>query len=190
MLYDGNKFVYIPFEHIQSFYKDFENENNIQTPSEIPAFISRVNQNLTLKNILTLAKGIHVEIMVAKNEPLHGVITTIKDDYFVFESPVYKRMFIAQYHLKWLIPHLNQLPYGLSGKEFQHFASANDETFQSTFVSQLAELKNQMAILNLGKDFSHIGKVINVNNQLISIENGKSKLTYFNLSHIQTLQLV
>lgn len=190
VLYDKNLFYYVPFEHIHSFYIDAVNENNIQSPSELPTFISKVNQDLTLKNILTLAKGMHVEIMVSKNEPLHGVITAIKDDYFVFESPIYKRMFIAQNHLKWLIPHLHQFPFGLNEYEFHHYLAKNDEAYQDTFAAQIAGLQNQFVILNLGKNFSHIGKLKNINHPLISIEDGKSKLTYFNLSHIQILQLV
>ncbi|MED3661552.1 hypothetical protein NST62_07250 [Ureibacillus sp. FSL K6-8385] len=190
VLYVKNKFVYVPFEHIHSFYIDTENENNLQSPSEIPAFISKGNENLTLKNILSLATGIHAELMVAKNEPLHGVITKVLDDYIVFESPVYKSMFIAQRHLKWLIPHFHQFPYGLNEQEFLHLSSKNSTTFQNTFASQIANLANQFVILNLGKNFSHIGRIKNVNHQLITIENGKSILTYFNLSHIQILQLV
>lgn len=190
VLFAENQFVYLPFDHIHSLHIDRDNENNIQYPSEIPTFISQANQELTLKNILTLAKGNHIEITVAKNEPLHGVITSIMDDYFIFESPIYRTMFVSNRHLKCLIPHLKQLPYGMNESEFQHLTKVSHPSVQNTFASQIAALKNHLVILNLGKDFSHIGRIKNINNQMIALEDGKSNLIYFNLSHVQILQLV
>lgn len=190
VLYDGNKFFYLPFEHIHSLKIDVDNENNIQQPSQIPTLISKGHQDLTLKNILSLAKGIHVEIMVVRNEALHGMITEVMDDYFVFESPIYKKMLILNKHLKWLIPYFNnEFPYGLGEQEFLSLSS-HTHAYKNTFASQIAELKNQLVVINLERDFSHIGKLQNINDSIIVMLNGKSEVTYFNLSHIQTLHAV
>jgi len=149
------------------------------------------NKDLTLTNILSHAKGIHVEISVTKNLALHGVITSVMNDYFVFESPIYKTMFISTKHLKWLVPYSkDQFSYGLSENEFLSLSAIKNQSLNNTFESQMYQLRNQLVVLNLGKDFSHIGRVINVNDQIVEIQNGKSISTYFNLSHIQTVHQV
>lgn len=192
VIYNGNMFVYIPIDHIQTLEIDYDNEDNVQQPSERPTFNSQVsNKDLTLTNILSQAKGIHVEISVTKNLALHGVITSVMNDYFVFESPIYKTMFILTKHLKWLVPYSkDQFPYGLSENEFLSLSAIKNQSLNNTFESQINQLRNQLVVLNLGKDFSYIGRVINVNDQIIEIQNGKLNSTYFNLSHIQTVHQV
>ncbi len=193
VIYNGIMFVYLPIDHIQTLEIDYNNEDNVQQPSERPAFDSQVssNKDLTLTNILSYAKGIHVEIFVTKNQALHGVITSVKNDYFVFESPIYKTMLISTKHLKWLIPYSkDQFPYGLSENEFLSLSSINNQSLNDTFESQIDQLRNQFVVLNLGKEFSHIGRVVTVKGQIIEIQNGKSNSTYFNLSHIQTVHQV
>ena len=92
VIYNGNMFVYIPIDHIQTLEIDYDNEDNVQQPSERPTFNSQVsNKELTLTNILSHAKGIHVEISVTKNLALHGVITSVMNDYFVLSLPFTKQ---------------------------------------------------------------------------------------------------
>ena len=189
VLYVKNQFVYIPMDHIHSLKIDYENENNIEQPSYIPTFISQIeNKDLNLPNILSLVKGIHVEIMVTRNLALHGVITSVMDDYFVFESPIYKTMFIATKHLKWNIPYFqDELPYDLSENEFLKMSSKKGQVFKKTFTSQLAELNNQLVVLNLAKEYSQIGRIKNVNDRFIVLKNGNSELSYYNIGHIQII---
>lgn len=192
VIYDGSMFVYLPIDHIRSLEIDDDNENNIQQPSESPSFTSQAtNKDLILTNILSQAKGMHVEILVTRNQVIHGVIGAVMSDYFVFESPIYKTMFISTKHLKWLIPYSeDQFPYGLNESEFLSLSSIKYPSLSNTFNSQIAQLRNQLVVLNLGKGYSHIGKVTDVNNQIIEVQNGKSNSTYFNLSHIQTVHQV
>lgn len=189
VLYVKNQFVYIPMDHIHSLKIDYENENNIEQPSYIPTFISQIeNKDLNLPNILSLVKGIHVEIMVTRNLALHGVITSVMDDYFVFESPIYKTMFIATKHLKWIIPYFqDKLPYDLSENEFLKMSSKKGQVFKKTFTSQLAELNNQLVVLNLAKEYSQIGRIKNGNDRFIVLKNGNSELSYYNIGHIQII---
>lgn len=192
VLYAKSQFVYVPKDHIHSLEIDYDNENNIEQPSHIPTFISQVNDvDLNLANLLSLAKGMHVEIMVTKNIALHGVITAVNDDYFVFESPIYKTMFIAIKHLKWIIPYFkDELPYGLNKQEFLNLSSNKNQPYKNTFASQISEFTNQLVILNLGKDFSQIGRITSVKGQILELLDGKSNIVFFNLSHIQIVQLV
>lgn len=192
VIYDGKKFVYLPIDHIQTLEIDYDNEDNVQEPSERPIFTSQVSNNdLTLTNILSHAKGVHVEILVTRNHALHGVIASVMNDYFVFESPIYKTMFILTKHLKWVIPYSkDQFPYGLSKNEFSSLLPIKNQSLNNTFESQIDQLRNQLVVLNLGKEYSHIGRVISVKDQIIEIQNGKSDSIYFNLSHIQTVHQV
>ncbi|MEK4284683.1 DUF2642 domain-containing protein [Ureibacillus sp. FSL K6-0165] len=191
VIHVNNQFVYLPTDHIYTLERDIDNENNIQSPSELPQFITKVNQDLTLLNILSMAKGLHVELMVTRNEALHGVITSVMDDYFVFQSPIYNTMYIPNKHLKWIIPHIkNDLPYGISETEFLSLSKIKLPTLKKQFADQIAELKGQLVILNLGKDFSHIGKINHVEGRLIEMKDGKSNTIYCNLSHIQIVNPV
>ncbi|MDM5247306.1 DUF2642 domain-containing protein [Lysinibacillus sp. G4S2] len=192
VIYDGNMFVYLPIDHIQTLEIDYNNENNVQPPSETSRYNSQLSdKDLTLTNILSHAKGIHVEIFVTGNQALHGVISSIMNDYFVFESPIYKTMFILTKHLKWLSPYSkDQFPYGISENEFLSLSPLNNQSLNNTFGSQIDQLREKLVVFNLGKEFSHIGRVINVKDQIIEIQNGKSNSTYFNLSHIQTVHQV
>lgn len=192
VIYDGKAFVYIPIQHIHWMRTDSYNENNIQPPSDRPSFMNNVsNNNLTLPNILSHAKDIYVEILVTKNYSLHGVISAVFDDYFVFESPIYKTLLIPIKHLKFLIPLINQQPpYTLTEEEFFNYDKSKFQTYKTTFSSQINELKGQLVILNLGKDSLQIGKIINVyNNQTVMLNNSQTNII-LNIDHIQTVQQV
>ena len=57
-------------------------------------------------------------------------ITGIMNNYFVFQSPVYKTMYISLNHLKWLIPYAqNDKPYGLDNHTIT--LQPNNELFAS-----------------------------------------------------------
>ena len=119
VLFNGTDFMYIPLEHIQNLEMNQENEENIQGPTEDPSIQALENQqDLTFKETLEIAIGGSVEIYVTDNQPLHGQITSVKDDYFVFYSPIYKTMYIPNDYLKWLIPYtLNGKSLWLAGNE-------------------------------------------------------------------------
>ena len=92
VLFNGKDFVYIPLNHIQSFKVDFDNENEIEDPKEFPSITTEENkENLSFGEVLTQAKGKYVEIYVTGGQPLHGYITSIMNNYFVFQSPFIKR---------------------------------------------------------------------------------------------------
>ena len=118
VLFNGTDFVYIPLDHIQSFRVDCDNENDIKDPTEFPSIITEENkEDLSFGEVLTQAKGKYVEIYVTGSQPLHGHITSIMNNYFVFQSPIYKTMYISINHLKWLIPYAqNEKPYGVDNQ--------------------------------------------------------------------------
>lgn len=193
VVYNGQKFVYIPTEHIKTFHIDLDNEDNIQQPTETPSIGSQMSSNneMTLMQILTQAKGKNVEIFVTSNLSLHGTITDIMKDYFVFESPVYKTIFISSRHLKWLIPYTdNQLLYDLTREKLINQTTKDHSSYAGNFSSHVEQLRNKLVVLNLGEKVTDIGKIKNVNSNMLEILLADSKIAFSNISHIKTIQVV
>lgn len=190
VLYNGTNFMYIPFEHIQNFEMDQNNEEDIQSPMEDPSIKALENQqDLTFKETLEIAIGRYVEIYVTDNQPLHGQITSVQDDYFVFYSPIYKTMYIPIAHLKWLIPYTqNENLYGLDEKNST--LQSNKEVLATTFKKQIENFSNKLVVLNIGGVKSHNGKINNIKDQLMEVQKARTNAIYLNINHIKTLHLV
>lgn len=189
VLFNGVDYVYIPFNHLQSLSVIQKNEIDIVYPTELSSIKNGENEgDLTLKDTLNLAKGKNVEIYITDDQLLHGSITQIKDDYFEFYSPVYQTMYISIYHLKWLIPYShNENPYGL---EENYSIKLNQDTLASTFKAQVGKLKDKMVVLNIGGNKSQIGKISNVEVQIVELQRARTTPIYLNIDHIKTLHQV
>ena len=190
VLFNGTDFVYIPLVHIQSFKVDSDNESDIKAPTEFPSIITgENNENLSFRKVLTQAKGKYVEIYVTGGQPLHGYITSIMNNYFVFQSPVYKTMYISLNHLKWLIPYSqNERPYGLDNHTIS--LQPDNESLASTFEVQVEKFKNKIVVFNIGGNKSHIGKINKIEEQIVEIQTARTNPIYLNLHHIKTLHQV
>jgi len=190
VLFTGKEFVYIPLNHVQSFKVDFENETEIEDPTDFPSFTTEKDKgNLSFGDVLTQAKGKSVEIYVAGGQPLHGCITSVMNNYFVFQSPIYKTVYVAIDHLKWLIPYTkNEEPYGMNNH--QNSLQNGAELLAATFEAQVERLKNKLVVLNMGGDKSLIGKINNVEANIVEIQTARAKSNYLNLDHIKTVHQV
>lgn len=190
VLFNGTNFMYIPFEHIQYFEMDKNNEEDFQGPREDPSIKALEDQQeLSFKESLVIALGRYVEIYVTDNQPLHGQITSVQDDYFVFDSPIYKTMYIPIAHLKWLIPYAqNESPYGLDEKN--SILQSNSEVHANTFNKQMERFVNKMVVLNIGGIKSHNGKINNIDEQIMEVKKARTNAIYLNMAHIKTLHLV
>lgn len=100
VMFNGRDYIYVPIYHIQNFKIDDQNEySTTLTNNEAGLmFEESKNENLTMRKVLTQAKGMFVEIYVTSGSPLHGYITSIMNNYFVFHSPIYKKMYITLKH--------------------------------------------------------------------------------------------
>ena len=117
VMYDGKNqnFLYIPFVHVQKLKETIldEEDSSYHPPSERPIETDLIS----FRKALMIAKGLFVQVYVTGNKSIHGYLTSIMNDYFVFHSPVYKTMFIAMKHVKWLIPYPpNATPYSLNNE--------------------------------------------------------------------------
>ena len=190
VLFNGIDFVYIPLNHIQNFNVDFDNENEIEEPREFPSITTEEDkEKLSFGEALTQAKGKYVEIYVTGGQSLHGCITNIKNNYFVFQSPIYKTMYITIDHLKWVIPYpKKEKPYGLDNHSVS--TQPRGELLPSTFEVQVENLTNEIVVFNIGGNKSHIGKINKVVDQIVEIQTARKNSNYLNLDHIKTLHRV
>jgi hypothetical protein len=141
---------------------------------------------MSLRKVLTSAKGMFTEIYVTSNQPLHGYITSIMNNYFVFYSPVYKTMLISLNHLKWLIPYTyNQRPYSLTNEDFP--LKPVPFSLARSFDIQLEKHIGELVIFNIGDNPNLIGKLQSVQDSFIELITARQEAVYLNLSHIKTI---
>ena len=66
----------------------------------------------------------------------------------------------------------------------------NNETFATTFENQVEKFKNKIVVLNIGERKSYIGKINNVEEQIVEFQAARTSPIYLNLHHIKTLHEV
>ena len=190
VLFNGADFVYIPLAQVHNIGVDRENEDYLQAPTELPSIVAEESEeDLSFGGVLAQAKGRFVEIYVTGGQSLHGTITGIMNNYIIFQSPVYKTMCISLSHLKWLIPYTqNHKLYGLDNDTA--LTQLNNETFATTFENQVKKFKNKIVVFNVGEHKSLIGKINNVEEQVVEFQSARTSPVYLNLHHIKTLHEV
>ncbi|UXH43129.1 DUF2642 domain-containing protein [Rossellomorea vietnamensis] len=187
IVYNGDDYIYISTSHIKSMSVVSKDSIGIDEPSVSPQL--EQEDQLSLRKILTTAKGVFLEIYTTGNQSIHGYITGIMNNYFAFYSPVYKTMYISLQHLKWLIPYSTNLsPYRLS-KENLPVNPSNSITLARSFEVQLEKLSGHLVVLNLGVQEEMIGKIERVSDNIMELITAKGESTYLNMQHIQTIHL-
>ncbi|KML43628.1 hypothetical protein [Cytobacillus firmus] len=184
VLFDGKDYLYIPTAHVHDMHVLETDEITINPPNESPNFEHQ--DSLSLRKILNSSKGMFIEIYTSGNQALHGYVTSIMNNYFVFYSPVYKTMLISLYHLKWLIPYVSDLrPYGL-GNEKLPLIPANISLARSLEV-QIEKMAGELIIINLGEYYQAIGKVASLENNFIELVTAKQDNIFINMQHVKTI---
>ena len=187
IVYNGDDYIYISTSHIKNMSVVSKDSIGIDEPSVSPQL--EQEDQLSLRKILTTAKGVFLEIYTTGNQSIHGYITGIMNNYFAFYSPVYKTMYISLQHLKWLIPYSTNLsPYRLS-KENLPVNPSNSITLARSFEVQLEKLSGHLVVLNLGVQEEMIGKIERVSDNIMELITAKGESTYLNMQHIQTVHL-
>ncbi|SFC91342.1 hypothetical protein SAMN05443252_10877 [Bacillus sp. OV322] len=186
VLYDGHSFIYIPTVHIQRFKEIIkeEEDTSYDPPSDNPI----ETDTISFRKALTIAKGSFVQVYVTGNKSIHGYLTSIMNDYFVFHSPVYKSMFISMNHVKWLIPYPpNTTPYSLKSKDLPLMPKT--APLARSFSEQLAKFENQLIILDGGDHPEKIGLLQKIRNNKMILITAEGEAVYWNVEHIKTIQL-
>jgi len=186
VIYDGEQYLYVPKMHIHRINSSTDYETEIEKPESLP--IGSEEDSCSLRKVLMNAKGLFSEVFITSNQSIHGYITNIMNDYFIFYSPVYKMMLIPMHHLKWLIPYkVSERPYTLSNEELPLVPFQT--SLARTFSEQCKKYEDKLVIFDLGVDPNKIGKLVKMDNSQIQLTIGRNKTVFINIQHIKTLHL-
>ncbi len=188
VVFDGRGYLYIPLNHIKNFKMISKNDLDfeMEKPKELPEI--SLDQNFSLRKALTAAKGMFLEIGVTNKDTLHGYITSIMNNYFVFHSPIYKTMYITLNHLKWLSPYAdNKKPYGLSSQAPQ---TPSNISLARSFEIQVEKLTGELVVFNVGENNALIGKINQVEENIIEFQTAREEPYFLNMYHIKTVHKV
>jgi hypothetical protein len=188
VMYDNKNqhFLYIPIVHVQRLKETIldKEDPSYQPPSERPIETDLIS----FRKALMIAKGLFVQVYVTGNKSIHGYLTSIMNDYFVFHSPVYKTMFIAMKHVKWLIPYPpNATPYSLNNEDLPLMPVSTP--LARSFDEQLKKFENQLVIIDGGENTEQIGLLQKVRNNKVILITAEREMVYRNIEHIKTIQL-
>lgn len=186
VLFDGMDYIYIPVIHTKNVQVGSIQNNNI-TPATESGIM--VDKELSFRKILTTAKGMFVEIYIASNQSIHGYITSIMNNYFVFYSPIYKTMYVTLNHVKWLIPYPNdQRPYGLDNQNLP--VNPASISLARTFEMQVERLKNEVVVFDMGETKNMIGKINRVEENIVELQIARDYPVFLNLHHIKSVRKI
>ncbi|MCG3084178.1 DUF2642 domain-containing protein [Anoxybacillus sp. LAT_35] len=182
VIYTGKEYLYIPHLHIHHIKLHIDPANQISSPfPEIPL---QEETNISYRKTLVNAKGRFVEIYVIGNKTIHGYITSVLNDYFVFYSPVYKTMFISLQHLKWLIPYQKSItPYTLGNDLLP--VQPTTLALQRSLEEQLKKTEGQLVIFDIGDHPMKIGLLKQVQNNMVELVTANGESVYWKIHHLK-----
>lgn len=183
VIYSGKDFIYVPVHHIQKVLLDDEAEQQ-EEPDFSP--FDELDEGISIRKLLTSAKGVFVELQISKNQVIHGYVTNVLNDYFAFHSPIYQTLFISFQHLKSLIPYeKNQIPFGLELKSLP--VKPSQISLARSLEEQLRKSAGKLIVFDLGETPAKIGKLEKVENQIIKLTTARENSTLLSLKHIKTV---
>lgn len=187
VIYDGYKYFYIPLLHIHKLEKDFD-EKHIASDKNAAQLMFLEEEAISYRKILLNAKGTFIEIYVTGNKSLHGYITSVLTDYFVFYSPVFKNVFVSFHHLKWLIPYHNmKTPYSLNEHELPVVPPGF--SLQRTFEEQLRKFIDKLVVFDLGETNEKIGVIKSIQHNFVELVTAEGQKVFLKISHIKTVHV-
>jgi hypothetical protein len=184
VIYTGEKFIYIPINHIQHVKQISAETDTLGNTPDIPI----QSESISYRKLLDNAKGRFVEIYVTGNKSIHGYLTSIMNDYFVFYSPVYKSMFVALDHVKWIIPYsFNLTPYSLDHHHFP--VHPTNVPLSRSFEQQCKRLEGQLVVFDLGDHEDKIGLLAKVDSNKLEIITANGETLLWNMRHLKTIHV-
>ncbi|PGL72969.1 DUF2642 domain-containing protein [Bacillus sp. AFS055030] len=184
VVFNGENFLYIPLLHIHNLSESILEESFGVVPSLQE--LEHEKDELSLRKVLTAAKGIFVEINLSNNRSFHGFITTIMNNYFVFYSPIYKIMYISLQHLKWLTPYLtDKTPYMLNHNLLP--VNPSNIPLARTLDVQLNKLIGELVVMNSGENYEYIGKLSSIDSNFIELTTSRGESKLVGLRHLKSI---
>ncbi|WP_068773609.1 hypothetical protein [Paenibacillus sp. FJAT-26967] len=184
VVHNGAQFIYIPTIHLQNMTLSEDPANNLTVKPEMPFDHS----DIAYRKILMNAKGIFAEIYISGTQSVHGYVTSIMNDFFVFFSPVYRTVYVSLEHVKTITPYeTNTTPYYLSQDRFP--LQPTGTTLSRTFEQQLKKLIGELVVFDLGEDSNKIGRLNAVENNMLELITANGKHLFMHTSHVKTIHI-
>lgn len=186
VIYNGTQFLYVPLIHLKQLRASTQLDEAVM---EIPEFpFEPYTDTISYRKILMNAKGMFSEIYITGNQSIHGYVTTVMNDFFVFYSPVYHTVIISMQHLKYLIPYNpNVTPYTLTPEQFP--LKPSPLTLSRTFDQQLRKLIGEFVVLDLGENPNKTGVLKNVDQSMIEIATASGNAVFLHFDHVKTVHV-
>ncbi len=196
VIFNGERYLYIPLLHIHHFQINSNKDDYVDSPSESSEFAKM--DVLTIQEVLNKSKAVFTEIYVGKSLSYYGYITNVYNDYVAFYSPVYKLIYIAIDHIKWLAPfNENSSPYTLNSLNQTANKSPVHLRVNPSNIPLLPDLEDQLKkeagkliIFDGGKDPKKVGLLKKIENHLAEIILAKGEIVCLRLSHIKSIQML
>jgi hypothetical protein len=186
VVYGNHRFIYIPLHHLQSMHMTKADDPNSTTilPAPDPEMD---HNNISYRKILMNARGRFSEISIG-GRTLHGYITNIMNDYFIFFSPLHHSVYVSINHLKYIIPSpTNSTPYSLSQQHFPMQPASMP--LSRTLDQQLQKMVGELVILNLGDKPYRAGLLKSADNNLLELVEAEGNTLIMHTDHVQTIHL-
>ncbi|OKO93520.1 DUF2642 domain-containing protein [Geobacillus proteiniphilus] len=184
VIYTGKEYLYVPHLHIHCV--KLHTDPTFQIASPFPEVPLQEESGISYRKTLLNAKGRFVEIYVIGNKSIHGYITNVFNDYFVFYSPVYKAMLISLNHLKWLTPYQKNItPYTLGNDVLP--VQPTSFSLQRSLEEQLKKMEGQLVIFDLGDHPMKIGLLKHVQSNIAELVTAGGDSIYWKVIHLKTV---
>ncbi|MOA22886.1 hypothetical protein D3C78_1434800 [compost metagenome] len=186
MLHNGLQFLYVPLIHLLQLRVSSKEEEVIIVPEQ--QHIEPYNNPISYRKMLMNVKGMFSEVYISGNQSLHGYVSTVMNDFFVFYSPVYHTVIISLHHLKYLIPYNpDATPYSLTPEQFP--LKPSPLTLARTFDQQLRKLIGELVVLDLGENPNKTGILKTVDKSMLELANASGKAVYLHFDHVKTVHI-
>lgn len=182
VLHDGIKYTYLPLVHLQGLTLCPSNESDF---GDIAQSDRELIHELSYRKVLLNARGKFLELFITGNQTVHGYITSIMNDFFLFHSPMYKSLYISMNHLKWLVPYdSGATPYALEREKFPVIPAA--ATLARSFEQQLRKMEGEFIVLDQGDLPKKNGLLKTVKDGLIELAMADGVSYFLHIDHVKT----
>lgn len=192
------KYYYVPLLHVQNISPGRAEDTGYETLS-LPESsneegdqrthpFATLGEAVSFRKLLQNVRGHFVEIYVSGNTTIHGYLTSVMNDYFVFHSPVYRTIYVTLSHVKWLMPYPdNVTPYALGPDSLPHYVTPT--SIARTFKDQCKKLVGSLVVFDMGEDPNKIGqlKSIDVASNMAELYTADGTRHLIHLSHLKTV---
>jgi hypothetical protein len=182
VIFNGMQYLYIPTIHLQNVKLTEMSEEFAYGQTELLFD----HTDISYRKIVMNAKGTFTEIFIDGAQSLHGYITSIMNDFFVFFSPVYRTVYVSMEHVKYITPYeSNVTPYELSQERFP--LQPTGITLSRTFDQQLKKLEGELVVLDLGDHSRKIGRLNAIENNILELVSANGQRLFMHVNHVKTI---